>query len=78
MSTGRKNGHQISFTGLEEILKLMLSNYGTFLVNDRPVIEGGFIVLLGILFQCNSIDCLKFLLFFSFYSSFLVLWNITQ
>ena len=78
MSTGRKNGHKISFTGLEEILKLMLSNYNTFLPSDRPVIDGEFIAVLGILLQCNSIDCLKFLLFCSFYSSILVLGNITQ
>ena len=49
MSIGRKSEYQLSFTGLEEILKLMLSNYDTFLASGRPAIGG---VLL--LFQAPS------------------------
>lgn len=45
MSIGRKCEYQLIFTGLEEILKLMLSNYDTFLASRRPTI-GGVLLLL--------------------------------
>lgn len=41
----RKCGYQLSFTGLEEILKLMLPNYGTFLASGRPTIDGVLLLL---------------------------------
>lgn len=57
MPIGRKSECQLSFTGLEDILKLMISDYDTFLTRSRPTIDGKFTAAPDIYFQLNSTGC---------------------
>ena len=78
MSTERNSEHRLSYSALEEILKLALSNSDTFLVSGRAIIDGECIATLGTLFQPNSTDRLKFPLFCCARPSVQVLWSTTQ